>query len=172
MTRSNPRPSASAERSSPFPAVPAGRSRSRTSAVAPGAMVSRYQSAHLVPRWSGLTVGAPPITWSLMPSFGYGVAGAAPNRRLTLVSFSQNSGTGLLPSGPGPASSSREPRKGCSVLITESPDAASTGLGASASHDQVLRNQAVGSTCTVSVSGPALVTRTVRVPAEVPAMPL
>ena len=32
------------------------------------------------------------------------------------------------------------------------------GLAAPVSHDQVLRNQAVGSTCRVSVSGPALVT--------------
>ena len=33
-----------------------------------------------------------------------------------------------------------------------------SGLGALTSHDQVLRNQAVGSTCSVSASGPALVT--------------
>ena len=32
------------------------------------------------------------------------------------------------------------------------------GLGESKSQDQVLRNQAVGKTCRVSVSGPALVT--------------
>ena len=36
--------------------------------------------------------------------------------------------------------------------------AARTGFGASASQDQVLRNQAVGSTCSVAASGPALVT--------------
>ena len=40
----------------------AGRSRRRSSAVSPGAIVSRYQKAHLVPRWSGLTVPAPLIT--------------------------------------------------------------------------------------------------------------
>ena len=34
-------------------------------------------------------------------------------------------------------------------------------LGSSSSHDQVLRNHAVGSTWIVSASGPALVTRTV-----------
>jgi hypothetical protein len=41
-----------------------------------------------------------------MPSFGYGVAGAAPNRRAVFVSFSQNSGTGLAP-----AISSNEAKK-------------------------------------------------------------
>ena len=40
------------------------------------------------------------------------------------------------------------------------PVAASSGLGASTSQDQVLRNQAVGSTWSVSASGPALVTWT------------
>src|ERR1700719_3941070 len=103
-------------------------------------MVSWYQNAHLVPRWSGLTVGAPPITWSLIPSFGYGVEGAAPNRRLRVVSFSQNNGTGATPSGPGPANSSRDPRKGCSALIAEPAEPTSTGLGAPVSHAQVLRN--------------------------------
>ena len=41
-----------------------------------------------------------------------------------------------------------------------SPEARSSGRGSvsSASQDQVLRNQAVGSTWTVSASGPALVT--------------
>src|ERR1017187_2365952 len=96
-----------------------------------------------------------------MPSLGYGVTGAAPYRRARLVSFSQNSGTGLVPSGPGPASSSSEPRNGCSAVIAEPPAPASSGLGASASQDQVLRNRAVGSTCTVSAAGPAVVTRTV-----------
>ena len=38
---------------------PAGRRRSRSSAVWPGPTVSRYQAAHLVPRRSGLTVSAP-----------------------------------------------------------------------------------------------------------------
>ena len=33
-----------------------------------------YQKAHLVPTRSGLTVAAPWTTWSLIPSFGYGVA--------------------------------------------------------------------------------------------------
>jgi hypothetical protein len=66
-----------------------------------------------------------------------------------------------VPSGAGPASSSREPRKGCSAVIAEPPAPASTGLAAFSSHDQVLRNHAVGRTCTVSASGPALVTRTV-----------
>src|ERR1700733_5103936 len=106
-----------------------------------------------------------------MPSFGNGVTAVAPNRRVTLVSFSQNSGSGLLPSGAGPARSSSEPRNGCSVVMAAAaapaaapvlaPAPASLGLGAPSSQDQVLRNHAVGSTCTVSTSGPALVTRIV-----------
>ncbi len=118
-----------------------------------------YQNAHLVPVRAGLTVGAPPTTWSLMPSFGYGVSGAAPYSRATFVSFSQNSAVGCVPSGPGPAISSSSPTNGCSMVTTEGSDAAapSTGRGSFA-QDQVLRNQAVGSTCSVAGSGPALVT--------------
>src|SRR5215831_9519839 len=92
-----------------------------------------------------------------MPSFGYGVTGAAPYRRLRLVSFSQNRRVGAAPSGALPATSSRVPRNGCSIRADAVPDAAMTGLGAPRSQDQVLRNHAVGSTCRVSVSGPALV---------------
>src|SRR5262249_41797833 len=113
---------------------------------------------HLVPLRSGLTVGAPWITWLLMPSFGYGVTGAAPYRRSTFVSFSQNNAVGALPSGPASASSSSCPSHGCSIPTDVSPVAAMPGRVASSSQDQVLRNQAVGSTCSVSVSGPALVT--------------
>ena len=65
-----------------------------------------------MPVRSGLTVAAPLTTWSLMPSFGYGVSGAAPNSRWSLVSFSQNTAVGSVPSGPGPASSSSAPRNG------------------------------------------------------------
>ena len=42
--------------------VVAGRSRTRSSAVPPAGTVSWYQNEHLVPRCSGLTVAAPPIT--------------------------------------------------------------------------------------------------------------
>jgi hypothetical protein len=38
------------------------------------------------------------------------------------------------------------------------PSADMVGLSAPASHDQVLRNHAVGKTCRVSVFGPAFVT--------------
>src|ERR1039457_1438373 len=93
-----------------------------------------------------------------MPSFGYGVTGAAPNRGCVLVSFSQNSAVGTVPSGPGPAISSNWPRNGWSTRIAPAPVAAKAGRGAPSSQDQVLRNQAVGSTCTVAGSGPALVT--------------
>src|ERR1035438_8467066 len=96
-----------------------------------------------------------------MPSFGYGVTGAAPNRRCVLVSFSQNSAAGAVPSGPGPAISSNWPRNGCSTRIAPAPAAAKAGPGAPSSQDHVLRDQAGGSTCTVAGSGPALVTETV-----------
>ena len=45
-------------------------SRRRNSTVAPGATSAVYHQAALVPRWAGLTVGAPATTWSLMPSLG------------------------------------------------------------------------------------------------------
>ena len=73
---------------------PAGRSRSRSSTVAPGATVTWYQNDALVPRASGLTVSAPETTWSLMPSLGYAGDASDPNRRRALVSFSQNSSAG------------------------------------------------------------------------------
>src|SRR5260370_38207728 len=130
--------------------------------VAPAATVSRYQNAHLVPRRSGLTVAAPLITWSLMPSFGYGVTGAAPNSRAVLVSFSQNSGVGRGPSGPAPARSSSSVPNGWSMRTATAPAGASSaaaraGRGPPPAQDQVLRNPAVGSTCRVAAAGPALV---------------
>src|SRR5207302_3277333 len=111
-TCSNPGPSGSG----PGDAA-AGLSLSRSSAVWPGATVSWYQNAHLVPVRAGLTVGAPLITWSPMPSLGYGVAHAVPYSRSVLVSFSQNSRTGpvvenWLPPGTAPAVSSISPRNG------------------------------------------------------------
>src|SRR5215475_5289983 len=96
-----------------------------------------------------------------MPSFGYGVTGGAPNSRVTLVSFSQNSASGTRLSGPRPAISSSDPSHGCSIPTAASPVAAMDGLDSVVSQDQVLRNQAVGSTCSVSASGPWLVTEIV-----------
>ena len=58
-----------------------------------------------MPTPSGLTVAAPSMTWSLMPSFGYGVIDGAPSMRGRFVSFSQNRSVGCVPSGPGPISS-------------------------------------------------------------------
>ena len=44
------------------------------------------------------------------------------------------------------------------MVTDRSPEARIATPGSVASQDQVLRNQAVGSTCSVSASGPALVT--------------
>ena len=52
-------------------AAPLGRRRRRSSTDSPGCTVTAYQKAHLVPVRSGFTVGAPPMTWSLIPSLGY-----------------------------------------------------------------------------------------------------
>ena len=58
-----------------------------------------------MPKPSGLTVAAPETTWSLMPSFGYGVVASEPKTRGAFVSFSQKSASGAAPSGPGAPSS-------------------------------------------------------------------
>ena len=98
-----------------------------------------------------------------MPSLGNGVSASPPNSLATLVSFSQKSVAGGAPSGPSAASSSIGPTKGCVSVTRASPPAVSSGLPApppagSPANDQVLRNQAVGSTCNSASSGPALVT--------------
>ena len=54
-----------------------------------------------MPNPSGLTVAAPETTWSLMPSFGYGVVASDPKMRGAFVSFSQKSASGSAPSGAG-----------------------------------------------------------------------
>ena len=129
--------------------------------VAPGSTATWYQSAAFVPWCSGLTVAAPATTWSLIPSFGYGGLVSEPYSRASFVSFSQKSAVGAVPSGPGPASSSRSPRNGWSMAMAASSRSQRRGLAASTSQLHVLRNQAVGRTCSVSVSGPALVIWTV-----------
>ena len=58
-----------------------------------------------MPKPSGLTVAAPETTWSLIPSFGYGVMASTPKTRAVFVSFSQNRASGAPSSGPGAASS-------------------------------------------------------------------
>ena len=121
----------------------------------------RYQAAQRLPCRAGFTVAVPAMTWSLMPSFGQGVIGSEPNSRGMLVSLSQNSSVGWAPSDAGPASSSSSPRNGWGTRTASSRTAASTGASTSTSHAQVLRNHMLGNTCTVSASGPALVTRTV-----------
>src|ERR1700739_2433817 len=94
-----------------------------------------------------------------MPSLGQRVGFEAPSNRATFVSLSQNNNPGSAPSGAGPASNSSSPRNGWSTDITLAAVAPSFGLAASLSHDHVLRNHAVGSTCKSAASGPALVTR-------------
>jgi hypothetical protein len=100
-----------------------------------------------------------------MPSFGYGVVGAPPKSAGTFVSFSQNSIAGAVPSLASPAASSSSPRNGCSMVTALFPLAlpplpVMSGFGSPSSQDQVFRNHAVGSTCSVSGSGPAFVTLT------------
>src|SRR6185437_1534860 len=138
--------------------VPAGRRRSRTSADWPGATVSLYQAEHLVPVPAGFTLAASPTTWAPIPSLGYGVIGWALNNSRVLVSFSQKRISGDRPSGPEPTIHSRVPASGCSTVTVAWSFANRRGLGEFSSHDQVLRNQAVGSTSMVAWSGPALVT--------------
>src|SRR5260370_29272607 len=93
-----------------------------------------------------------------MPSFGHEVTGGAPNSLATLVSFSQNRAAGDTPSGPGAASSSIGPQIGCSSVTRPAPAPTICGRSAPGVQDQVLRNQAVGSTCSSASSGPGFVT--------------
>ena len=81
------------------------------------------------PARSGLTVAAPATTWSLMPSFGYGGAGAAPKRRSTFVSFSQNSSVGRVAVRARRRRAARaSPRNGWSIATAPSPAAAQRRL--------------------------------------------
>src|SRR5689334_20488514 len=91
-----------------------------------------------------------------MPSLGHRGAFVTPYSRAEFVSLSQNSSSGP-PCGASPGSSSSSPRKGCSTATVPSM-AASVGGAAPTSQDQVFRYQTVGSTCSSSGSGPALVT--------------
>src|SRR5439155_9814367 len=118
----------------------------------------RYQHAIFVPVLLGCTVGAPCTTWSLMPSFGYGVLAADPKIRGKFVSFSQKSGVGWVPCGAGPARRIHVPPPGSSVIVTPGfADAARmTGRSAVPSHDHRLRNHRVGRTCSTASSVPAL----------------
>ena len=61
--------------------------------------------------------------------------------------------------GADPDSSS-SPKSGCSTRTNPGAVWSRLGFDWSGSHDQVFRNQAVGRTCNVAVSGPALVTLT------------
>src|SRR5258708_20117344 len=154
MTLSKPVVSASSGGS----ALLAGRSLSLTSADWPGATVSLDQAVHLVAVLAGFTLAASLTTWAPIPSLGYGVMAGLPNSSWVLVSFSQKSSSGDRPSGPEPAIHSRSPTRGCSTLTVAWSFAARRGLGEFSSHDQVLRNQAVGSTSRVAWSRPPSVT--------------
>ena len=88
-----------------------------------------------------------------MPSLTYGVRFGAWKSRSVLVSFSVKSSV----ADPS-AERNRSPRSGCEAAITPEPACRSPGRGASPPHDQVLRNQRVGSTWSVAASGPRLAT--------------
>ena len=97
----------------------------------------------------------PWTTQLLMPSFTYG---RRVRRRRTaarvLVSFSVNSSVGRAVADRGSARRA----SGCDAIATAPRIAAASaaGRGPSAPQDQVLRNQSVGSTCSVAASGPRL----------------
>ena len=76
------------------------------------------------------------------------------------VSLLQNRSSGSEPSGAGPASSSSAPTSGWLISIVAPAPAFSSGRTSVGSQAHVLRNQTVGSTCSVSAAGPAFVTRT------------
>src|SRR5690606_9409889 len=86
-----------------------------------------------------------------MPSLGHGVVGGAPYSRAVLVSFSHTSQAG----SPATVSHQR-PRVECSKVTVAPSVTARRGLAWrwSRPHDQVLRNQAVGSRCSGAGSGP------------------
>src|SRR5438477_9345438 len=116
----------------------------------------RYQNAILVPVPPGFTVGAPCTTWSLMPSFGYGVLGGDPKMRGKFVSFSQKSGVDSLPSGAGPGRRIHVPPAGSSAIATPPFAERMIGRSTDPSHDHRLRNHRVGRTCSTASSAPAL----------------
>ena len=107
-----------------------------------------------MPKPSGLTVAAPETTWSLIPSFGYGVVGVRPEdaRRVRLVLAEER--LGLRAVGAGRR---LEPVAGERVVARRrapSRRARCVGRVASSPHAQVLRNHSVGSTSSVASSGP------------------
>src|SRR5262245_40342724 len=87
---------------------------------------------------------------SLIPSLTYGDAFAVRKIRSLLVSFSVNShGTARS------ARRYRSPRRLSEAMIVCGSSCRITGLGGGvADHDQVLRNQSVGSTWSVAAFGP------------------
>ena len=90
-----------------------------------------------------------------MPSFGVGARrrdAEQPLRVRLVVAEEQR----RLAVASGRATSSSWPRNGCSVTTRAAPPARSSGLSPSTSHAHVLRYQAVGSTCSVSASGPGV----------------
>ena len=120
---------------------------------------ARTRTSPSCPTTEGLTVGAPLTTWSLMPSFGYAATRprAAAARGVRLVVAHERRRVARRP-GSIDALSWRAPSQGWWIVIVRAPSTASEGRSASSSHDQVLRNHAVGSTCSTSGSGPTLVT--------------
>ena len=90
-----------------------------------------------------------------MPSFGYGGPGA-PQSFSVLVSLSQKSGSGGLPSGPAPARSTREPTPSQSIAMIWSVPGRRMMEGRVVPKSQLqrLRYQMVGRTSRLAASGP------------------
>ena len=92
-----------------------------------------------------------------MPSFGHGVLGwrAEQPLRIGLVLAKQQLGVEPPAFWLGRQLQLTQKRM-IDARPRPGPTCSISGFDASSSHDQVLRNQAVGSTCSVSVSGPGV----------------
>ena len=150
-----------AERVAPPLAGAGSRSRTRSCAVAPAASVSWYQKAHLVPWPAGLTVAAPlhdVIVDAVFGERGQRVSAEQPGD-VGLVLAEQRVRRRAVRAVRGEQFHRADERVGqASRAVSGRRQLAGALVGVLASQDQVLRNHAVGSTCSCASSGPALVT--------------